>query len=50
MRNACEECRDCTRVKHISSKFTLFYPVEADTVCVDQIMTSELAHKKNGKI
>ena len=35
---------------HISSKFTLFYPVEGDTVSVDQIMTIERAHKKYGKI
>lgn len=35
---------------HISSKYTLFYHVEDDTVCIDQIMTIERAHKKYGKI
>ena len=35
---------------HISSKYTLFYHVEDDIVCIDQIMTIERAHKKYGKI
>jgi hypothetical protein len=35
---------------HISSKYTLFYYVDSDTVFVDHIMSQELAHKKYGKI
>lgn len=35
---------------HISSKFTVFYFVVDDVVCVDHIMSQELAHKKYGKI
>jgi mRNA-degrading endonuclease RelE of RelBE toxin-antitoxin system len=35
---------------HISSKFTLFYYVDDDTVYIDHIMSQELAHKKYGKI
>lgn len=35
---------------HISSKFTVFFHVDGDTVYVDHIMSMELAHKKYGKI
>lgn len=35
---------------HISSKFTVFYYVDEDTVYIDHIMSQELAHKKYGKI
>lgn len=35
---------------HISSKFTVFYYVVDDTVCIDHIMSQELAHKKYGMI
>lgn len=35
---------------HISSKYTVFYYVTDDTVCIDHIMSQELAHKKYGKI
>jgi len=35
---------------HISLKYTLFYYVDSDTVWVDNIMMTEQAHKKYGKI
>jgi mRNA-degrading endonuclease RelE of RelBE toxin-antitoxin system len=35
---------------HISSRYTLFYHVEGDTVCIDHMLTMERAHKKYGKI
>jgi mRNA-degrading endonuclease RelE of RelBE toxin-antitoxin system len=35
---------------HISLKYTVFFYVIADTVCIDLIMTIERAHKKYGKI
>ena len=35
---------------HISLKYTLFYYIESDTVWIDNIMTTEQAHKKYGKI
>ena len=35
---------------HISSRYTLFYHVEGDTVYVDHMLTMERAHKKYGKI
>ena len=35
---------------HISSKYTVFYYVADDMVCIDHIMSQELAHKKYGKI
>ena len=35
---------------HISMKYTLFYYVDADTVWIDKIMTTEQAHKKYGMI
>jgi len=35
---------------HISSKYTVFYFVADDMICIDRIMSQELAHKKYGKI
>jgi len=35
---------------HISLKYTLFYNDDSNTVWIDNIITSEQAHKKYGKI